>query len=124
DPRHAPLIQRIGDALNQFPGRVLVTGHTDNQPLALSRRVRFPTNWDLSQARAEAVSALLNGRLTETARIRAEGRGESEPKVANDSPQHRAKNRRVEVTLLNGAEPAPDQRAGTTEAALPRRGQS
>ncbi|MGB0128920.1 MAG: type IVB secretion system protein IcmH/DotU, partial [Rhodocyclaceae bacterium] len=90
DPRHAPLIQRIGDALNQFPGRVLVTGHTDNQPLAVSRRVRFPTNWDLSQARAEAVSALLNGRLTETARIRAEGRGESEPKVANDSPQHRA----------------------------------
>jgi type VI secretion system protein ImpK len=124
DPRHGPLMQRIGDALNQFPGRVLVTGHTDNQPLALSRRVRFPTNWDLSQARAEAVSALLGGRLTDPTRLRAEGRGESEPKAANDSPQHRARNRRVEVTLLNGAEPGPQPRAGTTEAALPGRGRS
>lgn len=124
EPRHAPLIQRIGDALNQFPGRVLVTGHTDNQPLALSRRLRFPTNWDLSQARAEAVSGLLGGRLAEPARLRAEGRGESEPKVANDSPQRRAQNRRVEVTLLNSADPAPERRAGTTEAALAGKGQS
>ena len=53
-----PLLARIGEALNAMPGQVLITGHTDNQPI---RSMRFPSNWHLSQARADAVKALLAG---------------------------------------------------------------
>lgn len=116
-PRQA-LLQRIGDALNQFSGPVLVTGHTDNQPIAGSRGVRFPTNWHLSQARAESVSALLATRLANAGRLKTEGRGETEPKAANDTPEQRARNRRVEVTLLNAPQTSRTPRPGTAQAAL------
>lgn len=116
DTARIALIQRIGDALDRFPGPVLISGHTDNQPLAGSRRVRFPTNWHLSQARAEAVSVLLAKRLAVATRIAAEGRGETEPKTANDTPEQRARNRRVEITLLNAPAAHSQPRARTTQA--------
>ncbi len=118
DAARQALLQRIGDALNQFSGPVLVTGHTDNQPIAGSRSVRHPTNWHLSQARAESVSALLATRLTSAGRLKTEGRGETEPKAANDTPEQRARNRRVEVTLLNAPQTGPTPRPGTAQAAL------
>ncbi len=52
NPGYGPLLDRIGAALQDEPGKVLVVGHTDNQPI---RTVRFPSNWQLSQARAETV---------------------------------------------------------------------
>lgn len=90
------LLDRIGDAVHQVPGRVLVIGHSDNTPI---RSVRFPSNWHLSTARAETVAERL-GRTVEPGRIRAEGRAESEPIAPNDTPANRAKNRRVEVHVL------------------------
>ena len=94
---------RIGDAMNQFDGPVLVAGHTDNVPLSGARRMRFPTNWHLSQARAEAVAAVVGSRLKRADRIRAEGRSDTEPKASNDTAEGRAQNRRVDVTLLNAS---------------------
>jgi type VI secretion system protein ImpK len=91
-----PVLLRVADALNSVPGKVLVTGHTDNVPI---RTVRFPSNWHLSQARANTVMRLLATRVT-PARLSAEGRAESEPVAANDSPANRARNRRVEITLF------------------------
>lgn len=90
-----PLIARIADALAGVPGQVEVTGHTDNTPI---RTLRFPSNWELSKARAESVGRALAARLG-SGRVRAEGRGDSEPLESNDSPQGRARNRRVEITL-------------------------
>lgn len=119
DATRMALIQRIGDALDRFPGPVLITGHTDNQPLAGSRRVRFPSNWHLSQARAEAVSTLLAKRLADAARLTAEGRGETEPKAANDTAEQRARNRRVEITLLDTPSAVPQPRPRTTQAISP-----
>jgi type VI secretion system protein ImpK len=95
-PRVTPLLGRIAQALNEVPGRVLVTGHTDNQPI---RSVRFPSNWHLSQERASAVSALLAGSVTPQ-RLRAEGRADAEPVDDNSTPAGRARNRRVEITLF------------------------
>ncbi|HEY9067685.1 MAG TPA: DotU family type VI secretion system protein [Burkholderiaceae bacterium] len=91
------LMGRIAEALAKVPGRVLVTGHTDNQPI---RTVRFPSNWHLSEDRAKAVRAILVARGVGAERITAEGRAEGEPVVANDTPANRALNRRVEITLM------------------------
>jgi type VI secretion system protein ImpK len=89
------LLGRIADALNRVPGQVDVMGHSDNVPI---RTIRFPSNWELSKARAESVARLLAARIG-PARVRYDGRGDSEPVTPNDTPQGRAKNRRVEITL-------------------------
>lgn len=96
DDREA-LMKRIAEALAQVQGQILVTGHTDNQPI---RSVRFPSNWHLSEERAKAVRAILISRGVAPARVTAEGRADGEPVVANDTPANRTLNRRVEVTLV------------------------
>jgi type VI secretion system protein ImpK len=91
-----PVLERIADALNQVPGPVLITGHTDNQPIFSARH---QSNWHLSKERAESVMALLAGRMLAANRLRAEGRADREPTSPNDSPENRARNRRVEITV-------------------------
>jgi len=90
-----PLILRIADALTKVPGQVDVIGHTDNVPI---RTLRFPSNFELSTARAESVAGLLATRVPPS-RLRSVGRGESEPIASNDAPDGRAKNRRVEIIV-------------------------
>ena len=94
--RVRPLLGRIQEALVSVPGQVLITGHTDNQPI---RSARFPSNWHLSQERAAAVKTLLAPQV-KPERMRAEGRGDAEPVEGNATPAQRAQNRRVEITLL------------------------
>lgn len=94
---YQPLMARIAQALQAVPGKVVVTGHTDNQP-PLS--ARFPSNWNLSQARADSVRTLLATATGTPERFSAEGRGDAEPLAPNDTAAGRAKNRRVEITLL------------------------
>ena len=94
--RVRPLLVRIADALNSVPGRILITGHTDSQPI---RTARFPSNWHLSQERALNVEKIL-GQQVEAARMRAEGMADSEPVASNETAEGRARNRRVEITLM------------------------
>ncbi|WP_353146754.1 DotU family type VI secretion system protein [Pollutimonas bauzanensis] len=94
---YIPVLSRVADALNQTQGSILVSGYSDNVPI---RTVRFPSNWELSQARADAVKALLQDRVMQPERVRAEGRGDANPVAPNNSPANRARNRRVEITLL------------------------
>jgi type VI secretion system protein ImpK len=94
-----PVIEAVGRALNQLPGQVRITGHTDDVPI---RTLRFPSNWKLSTSRAEAVRDML-ARTVAPERLTAQGRADTEPLVPNDTPAHRALNRRVEITL----EPSP-----------------
>ncbi len=93
-----PLLRRIGEALREVPGAVLVTGHTDNVPI---RSARFPSNWHLSVERAESVRALL-ANLVAADRLGAEGRADAEPVAGNATAAERARNRRVEITLYRG----------------------
>jgi type VI secretion system protein ImpK len=97
-----PLLDRIGDALKTVPGRVVVAGHTDDQRIVSAR---FPSNWHLSQARAEAVKQVLAARTGTPGRFAAEGRGDTEPLVPNDSAANRARNRRVDVTVFTSGAP-------------------
>jgi type VI secretion system protein ImpK len=99
--QYLALLARIADALNRVPGQILITGHTDNQPI---RSLRFPSNWHLSQERAQSVMHLLEQSVAAT-RMRAEGRADSEAVAANDTPANRARNRRVEITLFVAESP-------------------
>ncbi len=93
--RVLPLLQRIGQALATVQGSVLVTGHTDNQPI---RSLKYPSNWHLSRDRAEAVRAVI-AQFIPAQRLRAEGRADNDPLQTNDTPAGRSRNRRVEITL-------------------------
>ena len=95
---YLPVLTAVARALSNFPGRVLVTGHTDNVPI---RSLRFPSNWHLSQARADAVVDFLARQAGDASRFVAEGRADTEPLVPNDSPTNRARNRRVEILVYH-----------------------
>jgi len=95
-----PLMTRIGQALREEPGQVLVIGHSDNQPI---RTVAFPSNFALSAARAEAARVAILRSLGEPGRITSEGRADTEPVADNATPEGREANRRIEVLLRREA---------------------
>ncbi len=97
-PRFLTVIQRVSDALNSVSGEVQVAGHTDNVPIRGLRR--FPSNFELSQARAEVVRSMIDTRLQTRGRTRARGEADAMPTQSNATPEGRSRNRRVEVTLL------------------------
>ena len=94
--KFVPVLKRIADALNQRAGQIQVLGHTDNRPI---RTVRFPSNWHLSQERAYSAMQLLVQMGITSSRIHAEGRADAEPIASNDTPEGRARNRRVEIIV-------------------------
>ncbi|WP_213999675.1 type VI secretion system protein TssL, long form [Arsukibacterium sp.] len=92
-----PVISKIARALEGTDGRILVSGFTDDLPIFTSK---YPSNWHLSLARANAMADTLatGGQLH--GRLWPEGRGEADPIAPNDSAENRALNRRVEIDLL------------------------
>jgi len=92
------LLARIGDALGTLPGKVIVTGHTDSTRPGLS--ARFPSNFELSEARAQSVMRALAARAGPAARYSVKGLSDGVPVAPNDSAAGRARNRRVEVMVL------------------------
>lgn len=101
DTRFVPIVDHIAAALQTIPGSLTVIGYTDNQPI---HNLRFPSNFELSVARAEAVRdrmLSLGGGGHDA--IKAEGRGESEPIADNRTAQGREANRRIEFVLLRAA---------------------
>ena len=96
--QYYPVLAAVSQALDSVEGQIIVTGYTDNQPI---QSLNFPSNWHLSQARADAVKEiLLNYIKNGGTRIRSEGRGSTDPVAPNDTLENRAKNRRVEITLF------------------------
>ena len=92
-----PLLNRIATVLNHYDGTVVVIGHTDNIPI---KRADFPSNLDLSQARAETVLGHLASTVSKPQRLVAEGVGELQPLTDNSTKKGRGENRRVELTLF------------------------
>ncbi len=96
--RFLPLLQRIALALNDKPGEVLVEGHSDGDAI---RTVRFPSNWHLSLARAEATTAIVARDLDDPSRLRSEGLADTRPLVSPETTaEDKARNRRIELVLL------------------------
>jgi chemotaxis protein MotB len=105
-----PVLQRLVDVLKASPYPVSIEGHTDNVPIQTER---FPSNWELSGARAGSVVRYLQARGIDPARMRAVGHADTRPLTDNATPQSRARNRRVEVILET---PKP----GAAAAAVPK----
>jgi type VI secretion system protein ImpK len=95
EPRFLPVLARIAEALATQSGPVHITGYTDNQPI---RTVAFPSNFELSVARARAAATIL-GKTIDPARITAEGRADADPIAPNDTAAGREQNRRIEIVV-------------------------
>ncbi|MEO9575353.1 MAG: type IVB secretion system protein IcmH/DotU [Tateyamaria sp.] len=93
----SPLLARIATVLEAEPGGIIVEGHSDNIPL--NGRGQFKTNEALSEARAAAVADVLAPYLTEPTRLSVIGVGPSKPLDPANTPEARAKNRRVDILL-------------------------
>lgn len=94
--RFRPILTRIGNALKTQPGSVQVVGYTDNQPI---HTIRFPSNFELSGARAQAASTVIAAAAGPDAHVTAEGRADADPIAANNTAAGREQNRRIEVVL-------------------------
>ena len=90
------LFNRIGGALAAEKFRAIVVGYTDNQPM---RSTQFPSNWQLSEARAKAVGDILSA-YTGPGTIITRGRAEENPIASNETEEGRMMNRRTEILVL------------------------
>jgi chemotaxis protein MotB len=96
------VLKKVGEALKGYENKVIrVVGHTDNVPLAKSLQDTFPTNWELSVARATNVVRYLQEVGIPPQRMVPSGRAEYDPVATNDTPEGRKKNRRIEIMLID-----------------------
>jgi type VI secretion system protein ImpK len=95
NPDVVPVVRRVAQAIDKVPGRVLVVGHTDDQPV---RSLKYRDNFDLSRDRAVSVARVLQPAIANPARVEWTGVGSSQPRFRPESdPDNRARNRRVEI---------------------------
>jgi len=108
------VLKKVGDALKGYEDKVIrVVGHTDNVPISKAAQKIFPSNWELSVARATTVVRYLQEVGIPPERMVASGRAEYQPVAENDTPEGRKKNRRIEITLIDKnlvQEAAPERR--------------
>jgi chemotaxis protein MotB len=92
----AKIIPPLSGLKNQ---RIVVEGFTDNVPIGPELKARFPSNWELSTARATDVVRFLSAKGVSNNMLSAEGFGDSRSVATNDTPAGRAKNRRVDIVI-------------------------
>jgi chemotaxis protein MotB len=104
-PEGKEALQQVTVVLKDIPNRnYQVAGHTDNIPI---KSKRFRSNWDLSTARAvEVVDFMIAGGL-DPKRLSAAGYADQSPVAGNDTPENKAKNRRIEITLVPNLDDLP-----------------
>ncbi len=99
-PRFKPIVLRIGELLNEIPGEITVTGHTDD--IQVSDELHS-NNWDLSAKRAVSVATeMIKAPGFERKRLVVVGHADTKPLVPNDTELNRRRNRRVEIAIMQG----------------------
>ena len=99
-PEFYPILEQIAHVLKQRDGHFIIAGHTDDIPI---ETVQFRTNWDLSARRAATVvHFFISEGLIDPERMEIRAHSDNMPLVPNDSWENRAKNRRVEISVLHG----------------------
>ena len=95
-----PTLRSVGESVSSATGKVTISGHTDDVPIAFSDR--FDSNWDLSAARAAAVADyFFNTTEIDDQRVSVFGYADTKPVASNQTPQGRSENRRIEI-LIDG----------------------
>jgi flagellar motor protein MotB len=103
-PEGAEVLRKVAVILVEHTNlTVHVIGHTDNVPIRPSARDRFPSNWELSTARATAAVRYLVQMGVDPRRLGAVGYGEFRPVADNSTPEGRARNRRIAITIMSDA---------------------
>ncbi|WP_324781028.1 flagellar motor protein MotD [Thiobacillus sedimenti] len=98
EPASLAVLRTVAGKLKNEPFNLEVSGHTDNVPISNST---FASNWELSAVRATSVVRLLAANGIAPERLAAVGREASQPVASNDTPEGRARNRRVELMILS-----------------------
>ena len=119
-------LERVGNLLTDQGGAIAVSGHTDNVPISNDQ---FRSNWDLSAARASTVAHELLQAGVDSSRLLVSGHADTQPRAPNDTPENRALNRRIDITLITNrdnhaswvtdSEPLPDVLADPAEVPVP-----
>lgn len=98
-----PLLQKVGAIISKTAYLIRIEGHTDNLPIHTER---YPSNWELSTARAvNVLRYFIKNHNIDPRRLAAEGFSEFHPVVANDTAENREKNRRVEIIFIKKEQP-------------------
>jgi chemotaxis protein MotB len=106
DTKGEATLTKIVPTLSSLQGQqIVVEGYTDNVPIGPELRKRFPSNWELSSARADDVLRFLAAKGVPQNMLSAQGFGDSRPVAGNDTPEGRAKNRRVEIVIMSATRP-------------------
>jgi chemotaxis protein MotB len=111
-PAAEPVLDKLAEVLKPFPNPIRVEGHTDDRPIRTSE---FPSNWELSAARAASVVHQFTRQGIDPLRLEIVGFGEFHPLQANTSVEGRNANRRVVVLVLEEALPGTPTTARTTD---------
>jgi len=98
-PQAQNVLNQLSETLKPFPNNIRVEGHTDNRPI---KSAAFPSNWELSAARAASVVHLFTKSGMDPSRLAVIGLGEYRPAQSNDTEQGRNINRRVLLVILSG----------------------
>lgn len=110
-PEAAHMLTRVATMLTTLPNAVRIEGHSDTTPIRTSQ---YASNWDLSTARAtRVVEFLVTTAGLAPGRLSAAGYAEFKPRAANDTAQGRARNRRVDLVLLNEQTTRAEEPAGS-----------
>jgi len=100
-PEGLDVLKRVVEILITVTDKIIrVEGHTDNVPIAGTLAKRYPTNWELSAARAINITRYLEKEGLDPALLSAAAFGEYQPVADNETPEGRAKNRRIAIILL------------------------
>jgi chemotaxis protein MotB len=96
------VLQKVAESLKGYEDKAIrIVGHTDNVPITKGLQKVFPSNWELSAARATTVVRFLQDAGIAPERLVATGRAEYAPVSPNDTTEGRQKNRRIEITLID-----------------------
>jgi chemotaxis protein MotB len=97
-PQANNILMRIADVLVRVPNSIVVEGHTDSIPI---QTLQYPSNWELSSARAAAIVRNLQEQGIDAKRLAASGLADTKPRAGNDTAEGRSQNRRVSILVLN-----------------------
>jgi chemotaxis protein MotB len=111
-PAAEPVLDKLAEVLKPFPNPIRVEGHTDDRPI---RTTEFPSNWELSAARAASVVHQFMRQGIDPLRLEIVGFGEFHPRQSNDTNEGRNANRRVVVLVLEEVAPGATVTARTTD---------
>jgi chemotaxis protein MotB len=107
-----PVLDKLADVLKPFPNPIRVEGHTDDRPI---KTAQFPSNWELSAARAASVVHQFTRQGVDPLRLEIVGFGQFHPRQSNDTSEGRNANRRVVILVLEEVSPGATTTVRTDE---------